>query len=149
MNSIHRYMGAFVDTILYKKTNHPIVQFLRYGVTGTIAFLVDFVSLYVLTEYCSLHYLISAAIAFLLSAVVNYLLSISWVFNRSRKDKPMLVLSVFILIGLIGFGLTELLMWLFTDVVSLHYLLSKIVASALVALWNFVARRTFIQKKFN
>jgi putative flippase GtrA len=42
---------------------------------------VDFGSLYVLTEYAGVYYLVSAAAAFLLGLSTNYALSVAWVFG--------------------------------------------------------------------
>ena len=50
-------------------------------------------------------------------------------------------------VGIIGLGLTEGLMWFFTDLVGLHYMLSKLVTAALVLLWNFIARKIILFTK--
>ena len=72
---------------LYKgDANSTFIQFFRYTFVGGIAFLVDFGTLVLLTEVLNLHYLISAGIAFILGLTVNYLLSISWVFNNRAMD---------------------------------------------------------------
>lgn len=138
---------SWLTKLLKGQTQNFLVQLVRYGMTGFVAFVVDYSILICLTELLSLHYLISAAIAFLCSVGVNYLLSIRWVFGSSRKDKPALVLSAFIVIGLIGLSLTEFLMWTFTELVGVHYLISKVVATFIVFFWNFSARRLFIEKK--
>jgi putative flippase GtrA len=49
--------------------------------------------------------------------------------------------GLFGLIGLIGLGILSLLMWLLTGGLGLNYVLSKIVATAFVYAWNFLARR--------
>ena len=48
---------------------------------------------------------------------------------------------------LIGLGLTELLMWAFTDGLGLFYLLSKAIAAVIVLLWNFFAKKLMYRKK--
>ena len=57
--------------------------------------------------------------------------------------------ALFIVISLIGLGLTELLMWAFTDGLGLFYLLSKAIAAIIVLLWNFFAKRLMYRKKSN
>ena len=56
---------------------------------------------------------------------------------------------VFVIISLIGLGLTELLMWVFTDGLGLFYLLSKAIAAVIVLLWNFFAKKFMYRKKPN
>ncbi len=62
------------------------LQFLSYSLVGGLAFVVDYGSLWLLTEKCHLYYLISAAIAFLLGLTVNYLLSTTWVFTERKYN---------------------------------------------------------------
>ena len=138
---------SFPHKLIHGHTKNPLVQLLRYGVTGFIAFVVDYLLLMLLTDFFGLHYLISTAISFVCSVIVNYFLSINWVFNRSRKQKPMMVLSAFLIIGFFGLLITEVLMWTFTEKVHLHYLISKIIATFIVFFYNFITRRTFIEKR--
>jgi hypothetical protein len=49
---------------LFGATGSVLHQFARYSVVASLAFVVDFGSLYVLTESAGLHYLVSAAVAF-------------------------------------------------------------------------------------
>ena len=50
----------------------------------------------------------------------------------------------FLLIAVIGLGLNELIMYACSDLLGLHYLLSKIVATVIVFFWNFLARRVLV-----
>lgn len=122
-------------------TDRTIVQLFRYLFVGGGAFLVDFGSLYVFTEFAALHYLVAAALAFLLGLFTNYLLSISWVFASRRMENRWVEFAVFGLIGVVGLGLNELIMWQCTESLGFHYLVSKLMAAAVVMFWNFFARK--------
>ena len=126
------------------KTDNTLLQLFRYTFVGGFAFIVDFGLLYLLTEYANCHYLASAAIAFIAGLVVNYVLSKLWVFDKSSYTSRMAEFLMFALIGVIGLGFTELLMWLFTDIIGAYYIVSKILTTALVYFWNFFARKFFI-----
>jgi len=121
-------------------------QLLRYGVVGGIAFVVDYGSLWLLTEYAGLHHLVSAAIAFVLGLTCNYLISTAWVFGESKVKNRWLEFAAFAFIGVIGLGLNELIIYLCTDVCGIHYMASKIVSTVLVFFWNFFARRFMLFK---
>lgn len=132
--------------LLTKSTDKTGIQFFRYIFVGGVAFLVDFGSLYVLTDYVGIFYLISAAIAFILGLVINYLLSVNWVFNRRTLDNKTAEFSIFAIIGIVGLGLNELFIWFFTAELALFYLISKILAAIIILFWNFFARKLTLFK---
>jgi len=133
--------------IFREKTDNTLFQLIRYTFVGGFAFIVDFGTLFLLTEYLNLHYLVSAAIAFILGLVTNYFLSIGWVFTRHTVSDKRIEFIVFALIGLAGLGLNELFLWLFTDLAGMYYLISKILTAVLVYLWNFFVRKLILFNK--
>lgn len=133
--------------IFREKTDNTLFQLIRYTFVGGFAFIVDFGTLFLLTEYLNLHYLVSAAIAFILGLVTNYFLSIGWVFTRHSVSDKRIEFIVFALIGLAGLGLNELFLWLFTDLAGMYYLISKILTAVLVYLWNFFVRKLILFNK--
>lgn len=113
----------------------------RYTIVGGIAFVADFATLALCTELLALHYLVSGALALLVGIAINYALSVRFVFRVRRVRHRGLELLIFALIGFVGLGLNEGLLYLFTELVGLHYLLSKVAATAVTYLWNFFARK--------
>lgn len=146
MASIYKYYLKF-KSLFVGNTDSTLLQLFRYTFVGGFAFLVDFATLFLLTEYCYLHYLISAGIAFIFGLIVNYLLSIKWVFNVSVMDSRLMEFVVFTLIGIIGLGLNELFLWILTDILLIYYLISKIITAGIVYFWNFFARKVILFNK--
>ena len=64
------------------------IQLLRYMVAGGVAFVADVAVLALLTQGLGVHYLIAAAVAFLLGMAINYALSVRWVFKYRSVDNP-------------------------------------------------------------
>lgn len=121
---------------------HPLAQqFIRYVGVGGFSFLVDFACLYLLTDLAGWHYLLAATAAFVAGLVTNYLLCLRWVFDFRRMHHRLHEFVVFGIIGLAGLLLNNLLLFLLTEEVGLHYLLSKLFAAAFVLLFNFSLRR--------
>lgn len=142
---------GIVARLLRDSTDNILVQLFRYAFVGGAAFVIDFGTLWLLTEYVGMHYQLSACIAFILGLTANYLLSVKWVFNTpDDANRPMIVKStvfaIYALIGLVGLGLNSVILWLFTDILMLHYLLSKLVSTAIVFFWNFLARRVLMRR---
>ena len=121
-------------------------QFFRYGIVGGIAFVVDYGTLWFLTEVCQVHYLVSAGIAFVLGLVCNYLLSTHFVFGESRLQHRWAEFTAFLVIGIVGLALNELILYVCQDLIGIHYMLGKIISTVIVFFWNFLARRFLLFK---
>lgn len=135
-----------LKTLFRDKPGSLVGQLLRYAVVGGISFVVDYGSLWLLTEMAGVPYLWSAAIAFILGLTCNYILSTRWVFGESRIRNAWGEFAAFALIGVVGLGLNELIMYACTDGLGFHYMFSKIVSTGIVFFWNFLARRFIVFK---
>ena len=143
-------MKDLIKTLFVNKTDNIFLQFFRFIFVGGTAFLIDFFIYYSLIEFFGVEYLISAAIAFFISVLANYYLSTSWVFNQSQIENRAIEFNLFLAISIVGLIFTEILLYIFVDMCSLDYIISKILASILVLFWNFSARRVmFYGKKIN
>jgi len=135
-----------IKKLFTQKTENTYIQFFRYFFVGGFAFLVDFGLLYILTDKLKIFYLLSATIAFICGIIVNFILSKSWVFQTKVAVNKYLEFGIFAAVGVIGLGLNDLIIWFLTSKLSLYYLMSKLVATALVYVWNFGARKYILYK---
>jgi putative flippase GtrA len=125
-------------------TDNTMAQMARSFVAGGAAFVVDFSALFVFTHYVGLHYLMSAAIGFLLGLVTMYSLSVRWVFSHRSVQDWRKELIIFTAIGLAGLGLNELIIWLSTEKLGTHYLVSKMISTAVGFFFNFGLRKVLL-----
>lgn len=132
------------NKLLKEKTGNKLIQLFRYCITGGTAAIVDFSSLYILTELINIHYLISAIIAFIFGLTTNYILSIFWVFNKRRLKSRFLEFVIFSIIGIVGLGLNELIIWYFTEYIHFHYMMSKMLSTVVVVSWNFYGKKNIL-----
>lgn len=139
-------MTTILNKLFIQPTNNSLIQLFRYCFVGGFAFIVDAGGLFLLTEYAGLYYLLSATISFILGLVVNYLLSKSWIFRKSKLTSRWTEFIIYSIIGVVGLGLNTLFLYLFTDCLHIYYMLSKIITAALVMLWNFFARKIILFK---
>jgi putative flippase GtrA len=117
-------------------------QFIRYFIVAFIGYCFDFGTLIILHELLSVHYLIAASCGFVLGLVVVYILSSKYVFGESKIKSKSTEFGLFALIGVIGLGILNILMWVFTDIFLVNYIVSKVFATVFVYVWNFLARRS-------
>ena len=123
------------------KSQDTLFQLIRYGFVGGVAFVADYGSLYAFTEWLGIQYLVSAALAFIIGLTVNYILSNLIVFSTHRLNNRWLEFVIFAIIGVIGLGLNELIMYCACELIGLHYMIAKLISTALVFFWNFFARK--------
>jgi len=136
-------LSFLLRELIFQKSSKLSVQFFRYITVGGIASLFDIGLLYLLTDSFGVYYLISAAISFLAGVIVNYTLSRLWVFDRNRYSFVP-EFSVFFLIGMVGLGLNELILYVFVEFFSLWYIFAKIISVIVVFCWNFFLRKKIL-----
>lgn len=146
MKQFFETLKLWLHKLFLAPTQHTAVQFFRYLFVGGLAFCADAGSLF-LMERAGLHYLLAAAVAFLIGLTVNFLLSKRFIFTEDSKRVGRTGEFVaYGLIGLAGLGITELIMYLFTSVFGVYFMLSKIISTIIVFLWNFGARKLFLYR---
>ena len=123
-----------------------IAQFMKFGIVGVIAFLIDYGLMVALTEFFGVPYLISNTISFTVSVVFNYVASLRYVFERRDDMSRRREFIIFVVLSIIGLILNDLFMWLFVSVWLIDYRIAKIIVTVLVAIWNFVTRKIFLEK---
>ena len=122
-----------------------IAQFMKFGIVGVIAFVIDYGVMIFLTEVFGVPYLISTTISFVVSVIFNYFASMRFVFKRKDDMSRRREFIIFIVLSGCGLGINDLLMWLMVDSLYIDYRLSKIVVTVVVAVWNFVTRKIFLE----
>ncbi|MDO4287879.1 MAG: GtrA family protein [Eubacterium sp.] len=115
-------------------------EIFRFAVNGGVSFVVDYAVLFILTEFFDVNYLISSGISFTLSVIVNYLICVLWVFKNVKKNDTKTVV-LFVGSSVIGLLINQVLMWFFVEITGLYYMIAKIIATIIVMIWNYVAKR--------
>ena len=128
-----------------EKTKNLLLQMFKFLLVGGLAFVIDYVTLIICKEVFKIDVLISAAIAFTVSVIFNYILSVKWVFDVDKNKSEKKNFIIFIVFSVIGLGLTELIMWFGVDILNISYLIVKIIATAIVMVFNFVTRKLFLE----
>lgn len=127
------------------KTEKLLIQIFKFGIVGGIAFIIDYLSLIICKEVFYLNTLLSAAIAFTISVIYNYIASVKWVFDVNKEKNEKTNFIIFIVLSIVGLIITEIIMWLGSDVMGISYLIVKIVATAIVMIFNFITRKMFLE----
>ncbi len=141
---IRKFFKLFHIKVSPKKEN-LCIQIFKFGIVGGIAFIIDFVFLYIFKELCHFPILIANTLSFCISVIYNYWASVKWVFDvNEQKDKRKQFIT-FIIFSVIGLFLNDGIVWLATDILKIHYMISKIIATAIVMVFNFITRKLFLE----
>ncbi len=119
-------------------------QIMKFGVVGVIAFFIDYGLLALLTEVFGLYYLLSATISFIVSVIFNYVASMRYVFTHKEGLSRRREFLIFVVLSVLGLLLNNACMWAGVELLGVHYLIVKIGATVIVAIWNFVTRKIFL-----
>ena len=123
-----------------------IAQFMKFGVVGFIAFFIDYGLLAFCTEVLGINYLVSATIGFCVSVVFNYIASMRYVFTHKQGMSRRREFVIFVCLSVIGLLINNACMWAGVELLGVHYLVVKIGATIIVALWNFVSRKVLLDE---
>ena len=117
-------------------------QFLSYLIVAIVALAADFSVLEVMVRVLGFSVVLSAIPAFLIGAFVNYLLSIRFVFSERRlKSKKILEFTVFMVVGLLGLAITQLILHVGVEVLSVNLEVVKTLAAGATFVSNFLIRK--------
>ncbi len=120
-------------------------QIIRFAAVGGSAFFIDYGIMILLTEIFGVDYLVSSGISFSVSVIYNYLLSVHWVFDVSKDRSKRNDFLVFIILSIIGLGINQLIMWICVDKLGIFYMITKIAATGVVMVYNFITRKLFLE----
>ncbi len=128
------------------KNNKLLIQIFKFGIVGGIATIIDFIIYYICYNSIGLDPLIANIIAFSISVIYNFYASVKWVFDVDNEKNKKVIFVEFIVLAIVGLVISELLLYLFIDKLNIHKMISKILATVIVMIFNFVTRKIMLEK---
>lgn len=159
-------MNEEANTEMTEKTDHTphgknklLHQILRFGVVGFTSFLVDFGIYTLMCNVLNINYLIAGVFGFVISVIVNYILSMRYVFKSREDISKAREFITFVILSAFGLLVNEIILWLCVDVIYAHWawlnswltikwmnMLAKVGATGIVMIYNFVTRKIFLEQ---
>lgn len=121
------------------------MKLVRYFFVGGTAAVVDFVIFAALIKLAGAPWFWSAVSSFTVATLVNYGLSIRFVFRRGARFASMHhEIGMVFLVSLIGLAINQTVLWACIIGGSIEPLVAKIAGTGVVFFWNYAARRYFV-----
>lgn len=127
-----------------------IEQVVKFGIVGIIALIIDVVLLNLLL-LVHLNNVVAGTISFIISLIFNYIASMKYVFKHREDMARWMELLIFVISAVIGLLINDAIIWLSTlgmvealrgtAIYMLRTNIGKLIATVVVAVWNFVIRK--------
>lgn len=147
--------------------NKLLSQIIKFGLVGVLCFFIDYFiylganAFFTWTGIADIfpwYYLISGFLGFTVSVIVNYLLSMKYVFVRKEDMSRRREFIIFLILSIIGMGINELCLFVGIELIYgnwrwLQGLMSqgfaeniffKFGATGVVMVYNFITRKKFL-----
>lgn len=127
------------------KTFHLLLQIFKFGIVGVVATIIDFIFLYLFRDIVCFSLVVANTLAFSISVIYNYFASLTFVFDVDKSKGKKRNFVIFIVCSVIGLGLNDLIVFVVTDWLGIYYMISKVIATLFVMVFNFVTRKKFLE----
>jgi putative flippase GtrA len=126
-----------------------IVDALGYGAASAVALAVDYGALVALVKFFGVQYLVASTLAFSAGLVVAYALSTAFVFKGRAKFGAGGEFLGFLITGLCGLALNQMLLFALVDGLNLPVEYAKAPTAGCVFTFNFLTRRFLLFRPAN
>lgn len=125
-------------------TDKEWIKIILYLFVGGTAALIEWAFFYGFNQGLGIEYLLATAGAFCLSTLYHYFLGNILVFTSgARYEKGKEITLVFV-VSIMGLAFNLLLMYIFVGMLSWQPMYAKVLASCIVVVWNYLARKWWI-----
>ena len=146
----NNYSELLASACLIESMKKLIEQVVKFGIVGIIALIIDVVLLNLLL-LVHLNNVVAGTISFIISLIFNYIASMKYVFKHREDMARWIELLIFVISAVIGLLINDAIIWLSTlgmvealrgtAIYMLRTNIGKLIATVVVAVWNFVIRK--------
>lgn len=130
-----------------KKIFNKFQHLILYGIIGSFSSGLDFLIYTCLVQFIGVQYIIANCISVLGGITTSFVLNRNY--NFKVKDHVKRRFFIFLTVGLSGLLLSNLILYICVDVMTLNKLVSKLLSIVLVVFFQFLVNKYFTFKPSN
>lgn len=121
-------------------------RFVKYGTVGAIGSLINYIILFVLTDFVGIKYWISAFIAISAACTFNYFANHYWSFKDYQKSNKNLLKGwiKYYIVSWIASFIYMILLIFFTSSLGIYYIISAVLATIISTIPNYLVVRKIV-----
>ena len=127
------------NTNLITKIFYKFRNLILYGIIGSCSSFLDFITYTFLIRIGEFNYLIANCISVIIGIVTSFILNRKY--NFKVKDKTAKRFSIFLTIGLCGMLMSNLILYICIDCLSLDEIISKLCSIVFVVIIQFILNK--------
>lgn len=117
---------------------------MKFALVGFASLAVEYLFLGYFLQALNMNYLMATTIAFIISIVVNYVLSMRYVFSHKQDMSRRREFTIFTVLSAIGLGLNDLYMFVGVSILNIGTMAMKLISTFFVTWYNYFSRRKFL-----
>lgn len=119
--------------------NNRFRHLILYGIIGSFSAGLDFLFYTIMVQLVGLHYLVANCMSVIVGISTSFMMNRNY--NFKVKDKVRLRFTIFLIVGLCGLTLSNLLLYVFISSIGMDKLVSKLLSIVFVVFFQFLVNK--------
>jgi len=117
------------------------LEIVRFCISGGIGVILGYATLYILTEYVGLWYLLSSMTACALSYTIGFIMQKFWAFKNRDTKKIKRQIFLYLVISVLFFVTNTGFMYVFVDYCHIQYIFSQIILTIILSIISYITTK--------
>lgn len=123
-------------------------KFIRFSLLGGIGVILYYITLYFLTEFCEVWYLLSSILASIINIITSFIVHKFLTFNTTRNEgRTHVQFSQYILITVLYSVINTILLYVFVQFFNIYYIFSQIILTIILSVLNYFVTKKIFESK--
>ena len=134
-------MKKLLNKYLITETDNNYITFFRYIFFGGTVTIINIILLYILVEFIKLNYTLANILSMIICITITYFLSKKFIFTKKVSIGAKKEFLSYIIISIISIIIDTTILNILTKKLSIYYLISKILATIISTITNYILKK--------